>query len=465
MAAFMRGMVCRLLVSDVNTLLMTVKQKPCIDSKRYVRALKRRPVKVLYPENEAQRQTETKQNNVRVVDQQSGRHQTSASKTPGSESCSRTTQKAEFLHSDIWSDSKQYVKTKTDKTHVNDELEGLRYDKAFPGDKRLARVVTVARSRKFRERQGKVLLEGIRLVRDALAAGAVPQMVFFSTVERLRQLPLDKLRRASLVKVKFEDIKMWSDVVAPQGVMAIFSRPDASRLVFPQQQCSQSLPLYLICDNVRDPGNAGTILRSAAAAGCHSVLLTKGCVDVWEPRVIRAAMGAHFRIPIIPNLDWDVIPNYLPTTVTVHLADNRGVIEGDDSEETSGLHKKAGDYSWVSSSVHHKNVRYEEYESDSDLEEDERPELSLPTVESQVYFANWVQRCTALVIGGETHGLSLEALQLAERTDGRRLFVPMVAGVDSLNSAMAASILVFEGKRQFTVLAGQSGKKAINKMP
>ncbi|KAJ8276035.1 hypothetical protein COCON_G00077870 [Conger conger] len=149
----------------------------------------------------------------------------------------------------------------------------LRYEKVFPGDKRLARAVSVARSRKFREQQGKVLLEGKRLICDALSAGAIPQMLFFSTVERLRELPLDKLRRASLVKVKFEDIKIWSDLVTPQGVMAIFSRPDASRLVFPQVQ---SVPLYLICDNVRDPGNAGTILRSAAAAGCHSVLLTKG---------------------------------------------------------------------------------------------------------------------------------------------------------------------------------------------
>lgn len=83
------------------------------------------------------------------------------------------------------------------------------------------KLVSVARSRTFREHQGKILLEGRRLICDALHAGAMPQTVFFSTVDRLRELPLDKLKRAALVKVKFEEIKLWSDVVAPQGVIGM----------------------------------------------------------------------------------------------------------------------------------------------------------------------------------------------------------------------------------------------------
>ncbi|XP_035290148.1 rRNA methyltransferase 3B, mitochondrial [Anguilla anguilla] len=469
MAAFIRSMGCRLLASEVSATFITSKQNPCIDLKRYVRALRRRPVKVLYPEDEVEKRTETKQNNVRVVDQRSEPHQTYVAMKSGGKNKQKT-EINEFVNSDVWRDPKRSVKATTDKISVDDELAGLRYEKAFPGDKRLARAVSVARSRKFREQQGKVLLEGKRLICDALAAGGIPQILFFSTVERLRELPLEQLRRASLVKVKFEDIKMWSDLVTPQGVMAIFARPDASRLVFPPEQRNQSVPLYLICDNVRDPGNVGTILRCAAAAGCQSVLLTKGCVDVWEPKVLRAAMGAHFRVPIIPNLDWEVIPKYLPTTVTVHLADNCSGTETDEDKESSGPPKKAGDYGWVSSRPNRKNMRYEEYgaeyESDSDEEEEEeRPKLSLPAVESQLYHANWVQSHTALVIGGETHGLSLEALQLAERTDGRRLCVPMVTGVDSLNCAIAAGIILYEGKRQLTILAGQAGEKSRIKMP
>lgn len=79
--------------------------------------------------------------------------------------------------------------------------------------------MTVARSRNYREHQGKILLEGKRLICDALAAGAKPQTLFFSSIERLSELPLDKLKRANIVKVKFDDLKKWSDLIAPQGVI------------------------------------------------------------------------------------------------------------------------------------------------------------------------------------------------------------------------------------------------------
>lgn len=83
----------------------------------------------------------------------------------------------------------------------------------------LRKVSSVARSRSFREKEGKVLLEGRRLICDALSAGASPQMLFFSAVERLQELPLDKLQQVKLIKVKYEDMKTWSDLVTPQGVI------------------------------------------------------------------------------------------------------------------------------------------------------------------------------------------------------------------------------------------------------
>lgn len=80
-------------------------------------------------------------------------------------------------------------------------------------------VMTIVRSRPFREKQGKILLEGRRLIADALKAGAVPKVFFFSRLEYIKELPLDKLKGVSLIKVKFEDIKDWSDLVTPQGIM------------------------------------------------------------------------------------------------------------------------------------------------------------------------------------------------------------------------------------------------------
>lgn len=76
------------------------------------------------------------------------------------------------------------------------------------------RLANLARSKKLREQQGKILLEGRRLISDALDAGASPVTVFFSTVERLQELPVDKLARASLVKVKLEDVRIWPDLEA-----------------------------------------------------------------------------------------------------------------------------------------------------------------------------------------------------------------------------------------------------------
>lgn len=179
-------------------------------------------------------------------------------------------------------------------------------------------------------------------------------------------------------------------------------------------------------------------------------------MDAWEPKVLRAAMGAHFRLPIYPSLDWDDIESHLPKPVTVHVGDNSGSVDRSREADVNVSHKpsKAGDYGWVSTRSSRKNMGCEDSDSDS---EDEG--LSLPGVDTKLYCDSWAQSPTALVIGGETHGVSLEAVLLAEKTDGHRLLIPVVPDVDSLNSAMAASILLFEGRKQLLKLLQTSGKK------
>ncbi|NXH14109.1 MRM3 methyltransferase, partial [Bucco capensis] len=314
----------------------------------------------------------------------------------------------------------------------------LWYEKADLGDKRLGKVVTIAKSKKFRDHHRKVLLEGQRLIKDALEAGAVLQTLFFSTVGHLKELPEANLKGASLVKVKFEDIKIWSDLVTPQGLLGIFSKPDHAKMSYPAAQLASSLPLLLICDNIRDPGNLGTILRSAAGAGCEKVLLTKGCVDPWEPKVLRAGMGAHFRLPIVANLDWEAVPSNLPASIQVCVADNK-----DPGTEAESMSVPRGAARAASAPVKSKPQTAPEHEDEEGVESVYIPELA-----TQYYYENWTQTPVAVVIGGETHGLSLDALHLAASTGGKRLVIPVVPGVDSLNSAIAAAIVLFEGKRQ-----------------
>ncbi|XP_072320467.1 rRNA methyltransferase 3A, mitochondrial [Eucyclogobius newberryi] len=431
MAAYARSVFGLLSLESKAVFLGTRGSRPAVESRRYVRGLRRKPVNVLFPEDDNSKVT--KQHSAPKQQQQHGKKMEKHTKG------TKNTEEEVFVQ-----ERKGAQPAHTPDVIAHEEVAGLRFERAFPGDKRLSRVASVARSRTFREHQGKILLEGRRLISDALSAGAKPQMMFFSSVERLLELPVDKLKRASLVKVKFEDVKIWSDLVAPQGVIAIFSRPDSSKLKY---NSDHSIPLSVICDNIRDPGNLGTIIRCAGAAGCHRVLLTKGCVDAWEPKVLRAAMGGHFRLPLFSNLDWEDIENHLPKSVTVHVADNssnRLVESAQPKADELKTSQKAGDYGWVRTRSNHKHVDYDVCDSDSDGEY----ELSLPRVGTKLYHEHWAQSPTALVIGGETHGLSIESVQLAEKTAGHRLFIPVVPEVDSLNSAMAASILLFEGRKQ-----------------
>lgn len=169
-------------------------------------------------------------------------------------------------------------------------------------------------------------------------------------------------------------------------------------------------------------------------------------MDVWEPKVLRAAMGAHFCLPIIPSLSWSEIQTHLPPITTVHVADNS--MPASAVSRNSFRQKKAGDNGWVSSCHIYRKV----------YDEDEDEEYNMggfgqtgPILETLPYHTSWTGIHTAIVIGGETHGLSKEALQLAVKTRGQKLVIPMVRGVDSLNAAMAASVLLFEGRRQLTL--------------
>ncbi|XP_078536008.1 rRNA methyltransferase 3, mitochondrial isoform X2 [Lissotriton helveticus] len=447
MAALMRGMSVALLGSFWKG--------GAVQARRSVRALRRRPVQVLYSENDEasarqnagapnftsekqslkprrpapQRDTNDSLSHLRSGSFSStrekpghgGNWKAETLKPIGGRKSREGIQKSGTVAFAGGSqDSGQYIRTRSSARGASPGasrdpesfLEGLRYEKALPDDRRLAKVVTIAKSKKFRDKHGKILLEGRRLITDALETGAELQTLFFSTVDHLKELPLSKLKRVQLLKVKFEEIKIWSDLVTPQGVI--------------------------------------------------------GCVDAWEPKVLRAGMGAHFRIPVITSLEWDVLRNYLSEDTRVYVADNCSTntrhnmdnkrVKDQDLNNSTGLKgnslsRKASDYGWVSTHPKKMSAHADDYfssgdESDESEDEEMLGNASLPELNVQSYHDCWAQDPAALIIGGETQGLSLESLQLAESMGGAILLIPIVPGVESLNSAMAASILLFEGKRQ-----------------
>ena len=235
-----------------------------------------------------------------------------------------------------------------------------------------------------RREEAAFAVEGVRLAEEALAAGWQARMVFYTAglAERGKAILEGFAAQGAPVEEVAEHVmRAASDTQTPQGILAALSMhwlplPDAPRLTF-------------IPDSIRDPGNLGSMLRTAAAAGVEAVLLPPGSVDVYAPKVARAAMGAHFRLPIA-SLSWDEIAVYLGRAgLRIFLADAAG---------------------------------------------------------GEAYAGADLRHPLALILGGEAEG----AGEAARRPAQVRLHIPMAGGVESLNVAAAAAVLLFEIARQRT---------------
>ena len=232
---------------------------------------------------------------------------------------------------------------------------------------------------KDRREAGAFLAEGVRLVEEALAAGWPFRFVLYGSQlsERGRAL-LEKL--AGKVDVEQVDDALFesvSETETSQGILAVLELTD---LPFP------NLPtFFLIPDQIRDPGNLGTLIRSAAAAGAQAALIPPETVDAFSPKVVRAGMGAHFRLPVY-SLGWDEIQAKI-TGCAVFLADAEG--------------------------------------------------------QTSCWGADFRQPL-ALIVGGEAEGASQSARKLADRL----VNIPMPGKIESLNAAAAGAILMFEVVRQ-----------------
>ncbi|MBN1361635.1 MAG: RNA methyltransferase, partial [Sedimentisphaerales bacterium] len=223
-------------------------------------------------------------------------------------------------------------------------------------------------------------VEGTRLIDEVARAGIEPALLLYTEAWAASNAGRGLLARLAAPTdgawaVSDEVLAACADTEASQGVLA----------VVPVPRIPPGPGLVLIIDGVRDPGNLGTILRSAEAAGAGQVLLAPGTVDLYNPKVVRGAMGAHFRLPA-EAAGWKAIVERLAGH-TVWLADAAG------------------------------DVAYD------------RVDWTAPS---------------ALIVGGEAEGAGEEAAALA----GGRAYIPMAGGTESLNAAMAATVILFEAARQ-----------------
>jgi len=234
---------------------------------------------------------------------------------------------------------------------------------------------------KERREANAVVAEGVRLVEEALAAEWPFRFVLHtgglsergkSLVVRLQSHGID------VEQVSADLLKAISETENAQGILAVLELAPIPYPLIPN--------FVLIPDQIRDPGNLGTLLRTAAAAGVQAILIPPETTDAFAPKVIRAGMGAHFRLPI-HSLSWNEIQRISESAkLKVFLADMTGR---------------------------------------SCWETDFHAPL-------------------ALIVGGEAEGASNQARSLADA----RIKIPMPGGGESLNAAVAGAVLMFEVVRQ-----------------
>lgn len=235
---------------------------------------------------------------------------------------------------------------------------------------------------KFRRQYAQTVLEGVHLLQVFLQSGGKPLGVYIPEAK----MPSEEVRK--LMAVLPEDgffsvsdgiLKKISSLSCADDILALIDIPLSGTLP-DKGDC-------VVLDGVQDPGNVGTVLRSAAAAGIGAVVLGRGCADAWSPKVLRAGMGAHFLLDIYPQADLEI---------------------------------------WL--------ARYEDRVFATALREEKQA----------VLYGEDLCKPTAWVFGNEGAGVGKVVLDRADKC----VRIPMHDATESLNVAMAATICLFEQMRQ-----------------
>lgn len=246
------------------------------------------------------------------------------------------------------------------------------------------------KQKKYRDELGCFFVEGIRLAEEVIKSDWHIESCFY-TQEALKnprvQLLLDTLRNKNRVsnQVTEEIFRKISDTEEPQGILLVLRKK-----IFSLHDVIQKTknPLIIVLDEIQDPGNMGTIVRTAAAVGCSGVFLTKGCTDVFGTKTVRATMGALFRVPIVQGLlKREIISTFQEAKISI---------------------------------------------------------FSTSLDASELYFNVDFKKRVAIVFGNEGNGVSPEFLAAATA----RIHIPIQDKVESLNVASSAAVIMYEVVRQ-----------------
>lgn len=266
----------------------------------------------------------------------------------------------------------------------------------------------LVRNKKARDSQGLFVTEGTKLFLEC-PKDRIRQVLVTAEYEREHPEVMALIPKGCDVLNGMEKERFASvcDTRSPQGILTVIREPSEFRLDLKREKDRKRAgsfgkdPFFVVLENLQDPGNAGTILRTAEAAGVSAVFLTEGSVDLYSPKTIRSTMGAIFRVPHFYVSD---VPDLLKVLKKEYAVLNE--------------RSKGPDESVISYAAHLRGVRY--------------------------YTECDFSKGTVLVIGNEGNGITKETANACDVL----MKIPMEGKVESLNAAMAAGILMYEVKRQ-----------------
>ncbi len=252
-------------------------------------------------------------------------------------------------------------------------------------NQQMKNITLLLKKSKAREEQGLFVIEGLRIFEEARLAGSLAKAYFSESFyhEKLLSDPgfFHGLEYEVVTDRVFDGV---SETISPQGVLGLVR----NAVYTPEEMIACENPCLLLLEDIRDPGNLGTMIRTAEGAGISGVILNSSCVDIYNPKVIRSTMGSIFRVPFYRAEDF---------TGAVKKLKERGI------------------------QVYAAHLTGKSYDTEG----------------------SFVKGC-AILIGNEAKGLSEEASVLADHL----IRIPMEGRVESLNAAVAAAILMYEAFRQ-----------------
>ena len=257
-----------------------------------------------------------------------------------------------------------------------------------PANKKI-KLAAALKQRKQREKAGLFVAEGIRLCEMAAEAGWQVKFGLLTSqvLEQERGAKLvEKLtgQNCPLYEVSEAVFAKAAGTETPQGILLVMGQKNPSL----PQIAERENPLYVVMDGVQDPGNAGTIIRTADAVGADGVILLKGSVDVYGDKAVRSTMGSIFHVPVYSGVSVEELTDFARCNDLQLLA--------------------------------------------TALDETAKP-----------HFGQDFTKGTAVVLGNEGNGVSQEILAVAQKT-----YIPMYGQAESLNVGMSGAIVLYEALRQ-----------------